>query len=206
MNRLQEVALLNAKELRRLTGRISETMRRRSNSPAERAEWGAACSEFHSRFGELFFPGGESAWANFIRGDASYVEHALAFLEADPWSFRSGYHKQIVWRRLKQVLLSEPEHQRLEAVALQYLSKRVRWEFWHMAKYVRLRGSLKFWQDITELALAADRSPIAIKANWLLLVRANLPVRRCIQRELFRTRYEPMYTPVLDFPRPHHEG
>jgi len=150
MNRLQEVALLNAKELRRLTGRISETMRRRSNSPAERAEWGAACSEFHSRFGELFFPGGESAWANFIRGDASYVGH--------------------------------------------------------MAKYVRLRGSLKFWQDITELALAADRSPIAIKANWLLLVRANLPVRRCIQRELFRTRYEPMYTPVLDFPRPHHEG
>jgi hypothetical protein len=192
-------------ELRRLNERIGETLPHRSSSAAGRAAWEAACREFHDRFDDLFFPGGERAWSGFLRGEAAFIENALAFLEADPWSFRSGYHKQVVWRRLKRLPLNAEDHRRLEQVALSYLAKRVRWEFWHMAKYMRLRGGAEFWETVKGLATSTERTPSAIKATWLLLVRANAPVRRCIWRELLRAKYEPGYAPTLDFGGPRHE-
>ena len=205
MNDLQALALRDANELRRLYRRIDETLRHRSSSKEGRAAWEAACGEFHARFDDLCFPGGAEAWSGFGRGEAAFVPHALAFLEADPWSFRSGYHKQVVWRRFKRFLQSEQELQRLEQVALSYLPKRVRWEFWHMAKFVRARGQPDFWNSVLLLAASTDRSSSAVKANWLLLVRANVPVRRLIQRELLRASYQSGYTPVLDLPNLPHE-
>ena len=205
MEKLHVLAIGNAKELRRLNDRIEETLRNRSASPTGRAEWSAACAEFHERFNDLFFPGGDEAWAGFLQGRVGYIEHALAFLEADQWSFRSGYHKQIVWRRFKRLLLSKDELDRLEQAALSYLPKRVRWEFWHMAKFVCLRGSETFWQRVEGLASSAERSPSAIKANWLLLTRANVPVRSLVGHELLRAKYQPGYTPALDLPGPRRE-
>lgn len=205
MNELHALAVRNAEELRRLNARIGETFAHRPDSTAGRAAWEAACREFHERFEDLFFPGGERAWSGFVRGEPTFVENALAFLEADPWSFRSGYHKQVVWRRLKQLPLNVEDRQRLEQVALSYLPKRVRWEFWHMARYVRLRGGPEFWGTVERLATSAERTPSALKATWLLLVRANAPVRRRIWRELLRAKYEPGYTPNLDFESPRHE-
>ncbi len=199
MKELQALAVRNAQELRRLYARIGETLPYRSNSANGRAAWEAACREFHERFGHLFFPGGEQAWSGFLRGEAAYIANALAFLETDPWSFRSGYHKQIVWRRLKRLPLSAEDNQRLEQVALSYLSKRVRWEFWHMAKYMRIRGGSEFWKSVESLSMSAERAPNSIKATWLLLVRANAPVRRCIWRELLRAKYEHGYVPAIDF-------
>jgi hypothetical protein len=205
MKELHALALRNAKELRRLNGRIGETLRHRSSSAAGRAAWESACKEFHDRFDELFFPGGEPAWSRFIRGEAAFVENALAFLEADPWSVRSGYHKQVIWRYLKRLSLREEDGRRLEDIALLYLQKRVRWEFWHMAKYMRLRGRPEFWETVEALALSTERTAGAIKATWLVLVRANAPVRRCIGRELLRAKYETGYAPALDFGSPRHE-
>jgi hypothetical protein len=205
MKELQALAVRNAKELRRLNARIGETLAHRSSSAAGRAAWEAACTEFHVRFGDLCFPGGELAWTGFVHGDSAFVENALAFLEADPWSFRSGYHKQVIWRRLKRLPLNADDHRRLEQVALSYLPKRVRWEFWHMAKYMRLRGSPDFWETVERHAASTERTPSAIKATWLLLLRTNAPVRRCIWRELLRAKYEPGYAPTLDFGSPRHE-
>jgi hypothetical protein len=201
MGKLQTLALRNAEELRHLYGRIGETLRFRSDSDASRANWSAACAEFHQRYTELFFPGGTEAWNCFLRGESVYIENALAFLEADPWCFRSGYQKQIIWNRFKRLLLSEKELERLERIARSYLPKKVRWEFWHMAKFVRLRASAEFWQEMEQLATSAERSPSAIKANWLMLVRLNVPVRQCLWRQLRRSKYQQGYVPILDLPR-----
>ena len=196
----RDLALANAKRLRELNARVSETVKLRSRSPADRAEWELACSNFHAQFGSLFFPGGEAAWESFIRSERSGVEAALVFLEADPRSFRSGYIKQIVWDRLKRsAALSAHELSRLESVADEYLQKPALREFWHMGKFMRLRGSKQFWSRIESLAADPMRQPPAIKASWLLLARANLPIRRRIQSELRHAKYEPTYRPTLDF-------
>jgi hypothetical protein len=202
MSDLITLVTANAERMRALSARVNETVMLRATSARHKGEWQAACAEFHSQFDELFFPGGSRTWLDFIKGNSPDVEPALAFLEANPFFFRSGYHKQIVWNRFKQIFLSQQEKQRLESVALNYLDKRVRAEFWHMAKYVRLRGSSQFWQSAIELATATSRSPRAVKAHWLLLVRANQPIRRRIQSELLHAKYESGYKPILDFHRP----
>ena len=196
---MNDLITANAARMRRLCARIDETVKLRAVSAAHRAKWEAACADFHGQFDKLFFPGGSQAWLDFTQGDSADVEPALAFLEADPFAFRSGYHKQILWNRFKRIFLSADEKQRLESVALSYLDKLVRREFWHMAKYVRLRGGSVFWQGVTRIATARSRSPAAVKAYWLLLVRANQPIRQRINGELLRARYEPGYKPVLDF-------
>jgi hypothetical protein len=52
-------------------------------------------------------------------GHARCVEDAIAFLEADPWFFRSGYEKQNIIRHLKRnAQLSYAQRERLARVVL----------------------------------------------------------------------------------------
>jgi hypothetical protein len=194
------LALRNAEKLRALNARIDETFKRRHCSASDLAAWKNACYEFHRDFGGLFFPGGVDAWSAFISGTGTDVEPVIAFLEADPWSFRSGYHKQILWNRLKRTFLTAREIQRLETVALSYLEKRVRWEFWHMARFARHRGSSSFWQAVESLAASEARTPAAIKAAWLLRYRCNEDIRRYVGNEVRRAKYQSGYVPKLDVP------
>src|ERR1700754_354759 len=90
----------NSARLRKLNERIEVTARSRSRSPAEREEWERACAEFHSRFDELFFPGGSAVYEQVRHRDPEAVEAAVRFLEADPRHFRSGYAKEHLWRVL----------------------------------------------------------------------------------------------------------
>jgi hypothetical protein len=188
----------NADRLSALHSRIHETLKLRSHSSFERAEWEAACAKFHEQFDELFFPGGATGWSAFLANQSEGIELALLFLEVDQHTFRSGYHKQIVWDRLKKLYLAPEEHERLEQTALAYLHRRVRREFWHMVNFMRLRGSSSFWQRVEILALEGDES-VMRKARWLLLARKNVPVRQWIGNELFRPKYQPGYVPQLDF-------
>ncbi len=50
------------------------------------------------------------------RGDAGVLSAALSFLEADLWTFRSGYVRAEILRRLKRAELSDEHRRRLEDV------------------------------------------------------------------------------------------
>jgi hypothetical protein len=188
----------NAVEIERLRARIHELVAFRSRSAADREAWAAACAQFHTAFDDLSFPGGNAAWQGFIEGKAESIELAVAFVEADPHFFRSGYMKQYIWNRLKQVAVTADQEHRLEQVALQYLSKPIRREFWHMVRYARTRGSESFWNRISMLAVENDVS-LSTRAQWLLLARKNFPVRNWVGRELLRAKYQAGYVPNFRF-------
>lgn len=187
-----------AARLRALYACIGETYAHRSASVAANKQWQDACTEFHGAYGDLFFPGGELAWGRFIDGSSPDVGCALAFLQADPWYHRSGYHKQVVWHRFKRTVLAREELRLLEGVALDYLGRRVRREFWHMVRFVRLRGSTDFWRRVEQMASDPVRSAPAIKATWLVLARQNKPVHRAIAKEVRRAGYQPGYQAMFD--------
>jgi predicted glycosyl hydrolase (DUF1957 family) len=65
------------------------------------------------------------------------TENIIRFLEADDYRFRSGYAKEYCWQRLKQLELTERQKRRLRDVALQYLQKRMKREFWYMCRFIR---------------------------------------------------------------------
>ena len=186
----------NAKIADQLWRAVHETAERRGRSEADRDIWIKACEEFHRTYPDLIFPWGYQRWEAFLARDSSELDTAIAFLEVDPRFFRSGYLKQIIWDKLKRAELSPKQERRIEAVALSYLQKRVQREFWHMTRYVRLRGSSIFWEALESIA-AKRNGETSMKANWLLLAKKNIAVRQWVGHEFSRARYEPGYVPNL---------
>jgi hypothetical protein len=76
----------------------------------------------------MAFPSSVSA-ADASAVDAAAVDEAIAYLERDPWEFRSGYAKAALLRRLKHVELSDPQVVRIERVLLHYVDVGLRWDF-----------------------------------------------------------------------------
>lgn len=199
---LRDQILANAAAVDRLWGRIHETFSIRHRSKAHQEDWRKACEAFHHGHAELAFPGGMQRWQAFLNRDSSELDTAITVLEVDPRFFRSGYMKQAIWDRLKRAALSAQQERTLEAVAANYLQRPVRREFWHMVRYVRVRGSAGFWQYVESLA-SENAGSTSVRAQWLLLAKQNLPVRTWINRELRRARYESGYTPRLIFSSGH---
>jgi hypothetical protein len=105
----------NAKRVTELHDRIHETVKRRDSSPEARAEWSRACSEFHSQYDALAFPGGYAAGlAKIQAGDSRAVEDALAFLEVRPYFFRSQYIRTKLTRLLKHAQLTTRQTERFK--------------------------------------------------------------------------------------------
>ena len=72
---------------------------------------------------EALYPTMERALQGLRVGDASMLEYAVAYLEADPWDNHSGYFKQKLMRALRGVPLSETDRLRLRAAILSALTR-----------------------------------------------------------------------------------
>lgn len=99
-------------------------------------------------------------------GHSRYIETGIAFLEADPWFFRSGYEKQNIIRHLKRAALTEAQRLRLARVVLAAIDTRDRVEFRHFG-----RLACGIWSDFLDEEVAKRmRSPdpgIRRRAIWV---------------------------------------
>jgi hypothetical protein len=99
-------------------------------------------------------------------GHVRFVETAIAFLEADPWFFRSGYEKQKIIQHLKRSRLTERQRTRLARVVLAVIDGRDRVEFRH---YGRLACGI--WSDFLDEEVAARMQSrdagIRRRATWV---------------------------------------
>ena len=117
----------NAKRVNELHDRIHETFKHRDASPEARAEWSRACSDFHSQYDALAFPGGYTAALEKIpTGDSRAIEDALAFLEVRPFFFRSQYIRTKLTRLLKRAQLTFRQTERFHRALEANKKKRVR--------------------------------------------------------------------------------
>ncbi len=95
------------------------------------------------------------------------IELAIAFLEADPWFFRSGYEKQAITHRLKRVRL-DPSHQdRLRTVILRLVDTHDRREFRHYARLARAGWSADLEAALHNRLSSLDAN-IRRRAGWIL--------------------------------------
>ena len=80
--RIRETIDRGAREITKLRQRIDETFAHRGEGKAQRDLWSNACSEFHSRYAELAFPGGyDGVDERILAGEPLAVEAAICFLE-----------------------------------------------------------------------------------------------------------------------------
>lgn len=104
-------------------------------------------------------------------GDADAVEHAIVFLEADPWCFASGYDKQRVMRALVRVRLQATQIERLDAVLLALITHDRR-EVADAIRLARTHRGPRLKSALRSL-LATSEDETALRA-----LRALLAVRR----------------------------
>ncbi|HET7489632.1 MAG TPA: hypothetical protein VFJ85_17020 [Acidimicrobiales bacterium] len=125
----------------RLTHRaVHEAFDRRSSAGAF-AAWEDAATAAHEAF-EIMYP--RRFWDDVERlraGDPDAVEPLLAFLEADPWCFRSGYAKETILRFLRRHRLDGGQQARVEGVLLHAVDAGDRREFRMSCKLARANAT-----------------------------------------------------------------
>lgn len=119
--------------------RIHETYLRRTESSGAWAEWEAACREFHSYPSPMRDFESADARARLRAGNPQLLEHAIAFLEVDPFVFRSGYAKATIIRCIKCLSFTQNQLERLRWVVVEIVKRSDRSEFW---AYCRLAASV----------------------------------------------------------------
>jgi hypothetical protein len=103
----------NAKRIREIHARINAGHAIRVEDGG--VAWKAALKEFAEKVDALSFPGGMGGVLDrIVNGDAVTIEHALEFVEAHPYFFRSQYIRAKLVRRLKHAPLSERQSARLQ--------------------------------------------------------------------------------------------
>lgn len=98
----------------------------------------------------------EAGLEGLRRRDPAGVEYGIAYLEADPWYFRSGYLKGRIARWLRQVELSAPQQERLRQVILAALARGNRYEQVEYRKLARRLDTSAFREELRHLAASAD--------------------------------------------------
>jgi hypothetical protein len=189
--RVQKIREASAK-LDSLHKRINETVRKRDRGAEEREEWSRACAEFHTRYSELFYPGGDASLDALKRHEPAAIELAIDFLAADPRHFRSGYTKEEVWRRMRHAPLSKKDKVRLEDAALLYLDRQISREFWSMARIMASVASREFWNRVREIA-ASEVEPKKTRAEYLAAFEKGAEAggrnRQKVYRDYLMRRY-----------------
>lgn len=158
----------NAQELRQLHEAIHRTYRARTLSKANAAAWTQACEAFHSNYDRLAFPGGLTrAYELLKKLDAAVIEAAIAFLEADPYFFRSGYVKADLVRAVSKFPLTPKQQTRLQRVIIDRIKGPTRREFRRYCNLAPHVSTHAFEKEVERLGDAPDQVT-ARNASWVL--------------------------------------
>jgi hypothetical protein len=117
-------------------------------------------------------------------GDQAAVEATIAFLEADPWAFRSGYAKNKAMLALAQVQLSGEHRTRLARVVLHHVDVGDRLEFRASCRLARRVGTTRLRDPLVGRLASGDRG----RARRAVLMLAALRGPRLDRRSLEAVR------------------
>lgn len=95
------------------------------------------------------------------------ADWAIAYLEADPWYFRSGYFKGRLGRWLRQVRLTDEQQAALREVVLNLLKKGSRFEQVELRKLARRIETAEFRAELQQL-MGSTEEGVARRAALML--------------------------------------
>jgi len=101
------------------------------------------------------------------RTGVSGIESAIAFLEADPWFFASGYMKADLLKIITQVELNDAHVRRLQKVAINIVDKRDCREFRWYCRLARKVQSPELKNKLQQ-RLNSEDANIRRRARWML--------------------------------------
>ena len=129
------------RDMNTLTVRINETFKHRHEGEAAWSAWEKSTREFRTYENPVFLLWRSEVLAAIVAGNRNEVKGALAFLEADPYFFRSRYLKEKVLHAIKRAPLDKRDEAHLQMIVLRTLEGRYKREFPFYARLIpRLRS------------------------------------------------------------------
>jgi len=122
---------------------------------------------FHHAIYAAYPPGFEDQYQALKAGNAAGAEMAIAFLEADPWFFRTGYIKANLARFLKRIPLSNTQVSRLEKVLIKIVDERNTEEFRSYCRLARIIATANLIAALQQ-RLTGDNLQRRLRAGWML--------------------------------------
>ncbi len=138
-----------------LKARVQETWRARSQGQNHWREWQRATDELRNYQSSILALWDDETLALIRAADRNALEGALAFLEADPYFYRSGYLKEKVLHAIKHALWERNDELRLQTIVLRAIEGRYKRE---LKFYTRLIPRLRDDNFERALRLAAMRA------------------------------------------------
>ncbi len=130
-----------------------------------------ACSEAHrlwyAAVQRAYLPTFEEDVVRLRAGDAAGMEGAVAFLEADPLFYRTGYIKSKLIRYIKRPMLTPEYRRRLQQVVLAVVDKRDDRDFRAYCRLARKVDAPALREQLTR-RLAHDDPSVRRRARWVL--------------------------------------
>jgi hypothetical protein len=96
------------------------------------------------------------------RGELQDPQFLIDFLQRDEYSFGTGYYKEKIWKYLKRAPLTAGQKEQLRKIALEYLSRPMRREFFPMCRFMYHIADDDLKAKVHQLSL-----PKAIPNRWL---------------------------------------
>jgi hypothetical protein len=145
---------------------VRTTVKHRQKGHEAWDAWQRACCEFHAAVSALYAPVC-AAIERLDDGDVGALETAVAFLELDPYCFRSGYVKADLLRRLKHMTLTRPYAARLQQVILAAVDRYDRREFRGYCRLAKKVNSPELRAELAERLTDVDPG-VRRRARWAL--------------------------------------
>lgn len=156
----------SAEEARRAV-KESSAKWRLDRSERSKQTWLASVERFHAAV-EAAYPA--NFWTDLEKlraGDASVLETAIEFLEADPMFFRSGYVKSELLVVLKRLALNSRQIERLRAVVIHVVLDRDRREFRRYCRFAHYIDGPDFRNQLEAIVFPVDPDAER-RARWVL--------------------------------------
>ena len=126
------------------------------------------------------------------KGNPRGLDSIIRFLEKDEYRFGSGYLKEYCWHYLKRASLTESQKHRLRQVALEYLHKRMKREFWYMCRFIRRIKEESFRAEVEHLTNSSQsgvRKRASLLKSYLESPETGERMRKKFHRECLDDKY-----------------
>ena len=154
---------------KKLMQRILENSEKIINYHKQREEKKISDRELMEHLETLAIPGGLTHTLNSLKNsDQDAIEMAIAFLQADPDFYRSGYVKEQLLVLLKKVPLSKEHRATLQEILLDKITRKSGREYTDYCKLARVIQDDQFKKKVEDILTSTDNSIYKEKAKIML--------------------------------------
>jgi len=143
-----------------------DAFKRGGKTDEKRRAWELACASLEDAWQHAWPPTFWDALQSLGTSAQCDVSLLVAFLEADPMFFRSGYVAESILRKLRRHALSEPMKARLRSVVLDAVRRRHRRQFRRFSSLARDLDTPDLRRQLEALAGSAD-ARVRTHATWV---------------------------------------